>query len=96
MLEMWKRQLGRGDYFGIVVKDGLVIYGYTMEACDGDVIRARTFSNAFPYGEEDLIDTRHIDTPLAQWQFVAAKRMGFPGDARAFRTVAMIGAVGKA
>lgn len=95
-LERWKLALKRGDCFCVVVREGLVIYGVASEACDGEAVRAWTYSEATPSGEEDLISLEHIDLPLKEWQFGLAAEQGWPGGPNSFRQIACLGPPGVA
>jgi hypothetical protein len=95
-MEPWKLTLRRGDCFCVVVKEGLVIYAVAAEDTDGRVIRAWTYSEDCPEGDDDILDLRHLDLPMARWRFGVARELGWPGERRVFGQLAGLARPGEA
>jgi len=87
-LAPWQTALKPGDYFLVVVQEGVILYGKVLlsKALPPQFRRVKIHSEASPKGDEDVVDLHMADLPMTDRQFGLARMFGWPSDLEVMRT----------
>ena len=87
----WQTGLKPGDYFLVVVQDGVILYVEVMPEDESEgklhprFRRVRVFSEVAKEGADDIIDLHMADLPMSAEQFELARSLNWPSQLTAMR-----------